>query len=94
MERPLLKTMFRRIVLPMRGIEIRRQNLAKQATSKGNTQEQRELSRPRANGKLLGVDSLISKQQPRKEQLSGVLQSQVTTIQEALSSVVQAYYEF
>jgi hypothetical protein len=93
-ERPPLETMFRRLGLPKRCIGIRRQNLAKQATSKCNTQERRELSRPRANVKPLGVESLVTKQRLQKEQLSEVLQSQVTTIQEALSSVAQAYYDF
>ena len=86
--------MLRRLTLPKRCTEIRRQNLAKQATSKGNTQERRELSQPRATATPLGIGSSVSKQRLWKEQLLGVLQSQVTTIQEALSSVTQAYYEF
>jgi hypothetical protein len=39
MEWQQIKTTFRRIALPKRCTEMRRQSLAKQATSKGRTQE-------------------------------------------------------
>jgi hypothetical protein len=42
----------------------------------------------------LEAESLVTKQRPPKEQLSEVLQSRATTIQELPSSAAQAYYEF
>ena len=81
-----IKTTFRRIALPKRCTEIRRQNLAKQATSKGNTQERRELPQPKANAGSWGAASLITILRPLKAPLSAVLQNRVKMIQGMFSS--------